>query len=154
MKMTKPIFIMIVLISMLSMSYAQRMGRGWGYHRNYMFDLNSPVMIQGLIVKVERLDLGRGRYANGIRLIVKSAKKELPIHIGPAAFLNSNNFEFKEGENVEIKAFKGIYNTNTAFFAIEVHKSGKNLVLRDNNGLPMWRWSLYKGRGRRGRRMY
>ncbi len=154
MKMTKPVFIMIILILMLSMSYAQRMGRGWGYHCNYMFDLNSPVMIQGLILKVEKLDLGRGRYANGIRLIMKSDKKEIPIYIGPAAFLNSNNFGFKEGETVKIKAFKGTNNTNTALFALEVHKSGKNLVLRDKNGLPMWRWSLYKGRGRRGRRMY
>jgi hypothetical protein len=111
-------------------------------------DAASQVELSGVIAKVENCNSGRGWYANGINLtVVDDGKQQSLVRLGPAAFLSTNNWAFKQGEKIIVKAFKGTGNFANEFFAAEVIRDGKNLLLRDEYGFPKWRQSLRKGRG-------
>ncbi|MCK4761801.1 MAG: hypothetical protein KAW12_06335 [Candidatus Aminicenantes bacterium] len=161
--MIKKITIVTMVILMTAvLAYSQ--GRGQGYNerplyrnrvnRLHTFDVTAAAAIEGKVTKVEKCIEGRGRYAAGVVLTVATGSQNALVRIGPAAYLNSNNWEFKQGETITIKAFKGTGKYEGEFFAAEVNQAGKQLILRDKDGLPQWRQSLQgKGRGQgRGRR--
>jgi hypothetical protein len=145
--------IAIITISMVTVSFGQR-----GYNRTHTFDVTTPVELSGKILKVETVKDTNGRYGRsggGIHLTIRTGDKQSLVNLGPAAFLSSNNWEFKTGEMVTVKAFNGTGNSNGQLFAASVTRGGQQLALRDANGLPMWRQSLNRkgqGKGRGGRR--
>ena len=145
----KTIFVSILIILMVTLSFGQR---GYGRYRVHTFDVTNPVAINGKIVKVETVRSSNRGYGTGIHLTVADEGTQTVVNMGPAAFLSSNNWEFKEGEKISVKAFKGTGNSSGQLFAAEITRTGKQLALRDNFGWPMWRQSLNKNRcgGRRG----
>jgi len=142
----KTIFIIVLTVSMITMAFAQWQGRNRA-NRVHTFDVTAPVDITGKITKVETVTNGKGRRGSGIHLTVADGDKQLPIRLGPSAYLDSNRWEFKEGENITVKAFKGTGNDNGVFFASQITRNGEQLTLRDQNGFPKW------SRGMNGQRM-
>jgi len=152
----KTILIAVITISMVTLSFGQR-----GFNRTHTFDVTAPVEINGKILKVETVKDGTGwygRFGGGIHLTIQSGDKQSLVHLGPAVFLDSNKWEFKTGEMVTMKVFKGTGKSSGQLFAASVTRGGQQLVLRDGNGFPMWRQSLKgkgqgrgQGRGRGGR---
>lgn len=156
-KMTKKTMLVLTIIALLvTLSFSQVLpprryaNRG---NRLHTFDVTVPVEVSGVITQVKNCNLGRGWYANGISLTVDDGNQQSLVHMGPIAYLNSYNWQFKQGEEIQLKAFKGTGNYTGELFAAEVIRNGKQLVLRDRYGFPMWRQSLKRGRGmgRRGR---
>ena len=145
----KTIFVSILIILMVTLSFGQR---GYGRYRVHTFDVTNPVAINGKIVKIETVRNSSRGYGTGIHLTVTDGDTQTVVNMGPAAFLSSNKWEFKEGDKISLKAFKGTGNNSGQLFAAEISRAGKQLVLRDNFGGPMWRQSLNKNRGggRRG----
>jgi len=121
---------------------------GYGNHRNYILDTTHPIVLEGKVIEVKQLALGTGRFANGISLVIKDIKQEILVHVGPIAYLNSLNLQFKTNGHYKLKIYKGTYVDKTAFFAAEVFQKEKKWLLRDNYGLPLWRLSRQGGRGR------
>jgi hypothetical protein len=142
----KTIFVSILVISLVTISFGQS-GQRWNV-RNWIhtFDVTAPVQIKGKIVKVETVRSSNRGYGTGIHLTVADRGTQTVVNMGPGAFLSSNNWEFKEGERISVKAYKGTGNSSGQLFAAEISRAGKQLVLRDNAGLPMWRQSLNKNR--------
>jgi len=147
----KTIFILVLTVLMITMTFARGQGRNRA-NRVHTFDVTAPVDITGKITKVESVTNGNGRYGSGIHLTIADGANQLPVRLGPSAYLGSNKWEFKEGENITVKAFKGTGNDNGVLFAAHITRNGEQLSLRDNNGLPMWRRSM-KGQGTGGNRM-
>ena len=150
----KTILILVITISMVTVSFGQQ-----GRNRTHTFDVTAPVELSGKILKVETVKDGRGWYGRsggGIHLTIQAGDKQSLVHLGPARFLDSNNWEFKAGEMVTVKAFKGTGKSNGQWFAAGVTRGGQQLVLRETNGSPMWRQSLNnrkgQGKGRGGQR--
>jgi hypothetical protein len=155
MNVKKLMIVSVVMFSLVALTFAQ--GRGMRpncrYYRYNQMDIVNPQTIEGEIVKVEVTQYGTGRYGEGIHLTVRSGKTETVTHLGPKAFLETNQVQFRQGDRVKITAFKGVYNDQTVFFASEVSAGGKTVMLRDNQGFPRWRASLdrpQRGYGRRG----
>jgi hypothetical protein len=146
----KTILITLLMISMVTVSFAQ-MGRGRNA-RNWWhtFDVTNPVEISGEIVKVDTITKGSGRYGTGIHLTIADNGKESLVSLGPSTYLVSNNWQFANGEKIKIRAFKGTGNDQGQLFAAEITRGGEQLLLRDQNGLPMWRQSLNRRGYRRG----
>jgi len=146
----KTIWIAAIIVAMVTMGFSQvqpqrrYLNRANRFHT---FDVAAQVGISGVIAKVENCTLGGGWYANGISLTIDDGKQKSVVRLGPVAFLGSNNWTFKQGEKVDIKAFKGTGNFANVFFAAQVNRGGKSLLLRDEYGFPMWRQSLRRGRG-------
>ncbi|MCK5057802.1 MAG: hypothetical protein KAT34_14175 [Candidatus Aminicenantes bacterium] len=149
--MTKKMILVVTIIAaMVTLSFTQvQPQRRYAnrVNRVHTFDAASQVELSGVIAKVENCNSGRGWYANGINLTVDDGKQQSLVRLGPAAFLSTNNWAFKQGEKIIVKAFKGTGNFANEFFAAEVIRDGKNLLLRDEYGFPKWRQSLRKGRG-------
>ena len=148
----KTIFISLIAVLMVTMTFAQGRGRNRAANRAHTFDVAAPVDISGKITKVEPVTNGQGRCGSGIHLTVDDGANQLPVRLGPSAYLDSNKWEFKEGENITVKAFKGIGNDNGALFAAQVTRNGEQLTLRNKNGIPMWSRGK-NGQGTRGNRM-
>ena len=148
----KTMLIMIIVVSMAMLSFGQ------GRNRVHTFDVTTPVEVSGKIIKVETVKAttgGYGRYSGGIHLTIQQGDKQSVVHLGPAAYMNSNNWEFKEGEMVTVNAYNGTGNYSGQLFAADVTRNGKQLTLRDKDGFPMWRQSMNrrgqgKGKGRGG----
>ncbi|MGD2092236.1 MAG: hypothetical protein PVH61_39075 [Candidatus Aminicenantes bacterium] len=147
-KKTILIAVIIVLTVTSSFTQVQPQRRYWNRaNRLHTFDVSTPIQISGVIVKVENCNTGMGWYANGINLTVENGKQQSLVRLGPVAYLGAANRVFKQGDKVIVKAFEGTGNYAGEFFAAEVTRDGKNLLLRDQYGFPMWRQSLRGGRG-------
>lgn len=136
----KTIFIILLLaVTMVTMTFAQQ-GRGRNRAANpvHTFDVTAPVDITGKIVKVESVSNGTGRYGTGLHVTVESNGNQFPVRLGPSAFVNTNNWELKEGQEIQVRAYKGTGNDNGAWFAAEINHGGQQLTLRDKNGIPLW----------------
>ena len=148
MNIKKLMIVSLVVLAMTTVVFSQGRGRGLCYRQ---IQVQSPVMIEGKIVKIETFDYGKGRYGQGLHLFVQNNGQESEIHLGPQAWLNNRGLQLKQGDTVKIKAYQGtLYNGNPALFAAEVTgpKGGEAIMLRDKNGFPMWRQSLSRGQGR------
>jgi hypothetical protein len=146
----KTILIAAIIAAMVTLSFSQvQPQRRYANRANRMhtFDVSTPIEISGVIVKVGNCNSGMGWYANGINLTVENGKQQSLVRLGPAAYLGTANWVFKQGDKVVIRAFKGTGNYANEFFAAEVTRDGKNLLLRDKYGFPLWRQSLKGGRG-------
>ena len=69
------------------------------------------------------------------------------VSVGPKFYLDSQNWQLKKGDQVTIKAFRGIEDSKGLFFASEVIRNGEKLMLRDKEGFSMWRRNLRRGPG-------
>jgi hypothetical protein len=87
-----------------------------------------------------------GRYGSGsgTRIILKTEKENLEVHVGPTAFVTQSGFTFAKGDQVEVVGSRVRFGDAEVLLAREVQKEGKTLVVRDANGVPKW------SRARRG----
>jgi hypothetical protein len=148
MNIKKMMIVTLVVLAMTTAVFSQGRGRGICYRQ---IQVQTPVVIEGKIIKIGTFDYGRGRYGEGLHLFVLNNGQESEIHLGPQTWLNNQGLDLKQGDKVKIKVYKGtLYNGNPALFAAEVTgpKGGKSIMLRDANGFPMWRQSLRGGKGR------
>lgn len=146
----KTLSIVTVIAALVTLSFAQAQPQPQYANRAgrlHTFDVSTAVEISGVIAKVENCNLGTGQYANGINLTVDDGKQQAIVRLGPIAYLNDNNWTFKQGDKIIVKAFNGTGDFAGEFFASEVILGGKSLLLRDRYGLPLWRQSLRGGRG-------
>lgn len=146
----KTILVLTIIAVMVTLAFGQaQFPRRYAnrVNRLHTFDAAAPVQISGVIAKVDNCTSGRGWYANGITLTVDDGSQQSIVHLGPIAYLDSNNWIFNQGDKITLNAFKGTGNFTGQFFASDVARNGKQLLLRDKYGFPMWRQSLRRGRG-------
>ncbi len=147
MNIKKSMIVSLVVLAMTTVVFGQGRGRWLCYRQMHV---QSPKLIEGKIVKIETVNYGKGRFGQGIHLLVQNNSQESEVHLGPQAWLDNQGLQLKPGDTVKIKAYRGIlYNGNPGIFAAELTgaNGGKTIILRDKNGFPMWRWSLDRGRG-------
>ena len=151
----KLLFSLVIIASMITMSFAQAGNQRFLQRQNLRanrfqtFDTANPVEINGSIAKVTRSNRGYGRYRDGLELLIFTGEKNLSVRLGPVAFLDSNNWHFKKGDKIQVTAFKGTGQSKGNFFAAKIQMKGKTLILRDKDGIPAWRFSNLRRRGRR-----
>jgi hypothetical protein len=142
------VLIMVLAVTMVTMTFAQGRGRNRAANPVHTFDVTAPADITGKIVKVETVSNGTGRYGTGIHLTVESNGTQIPVRLGPSGYFNTNNWEFKEGQEIKVRAYKGTGNDNGMWFAAEINSSGQQLTVRDKNGIAMWSRSMNGGNNR------
>jgi hypothetical protein len=116
-----------------------RHSAGWGSGSQYgrLYDLQTIETISGKIVSIERMTPMSGM-SHGIRLMVKTAKETIPIHLGPQWYVTNQDIQLQVNDRVDIKGSRITFNGKPAIIAAEVKKGDKILTLRDSNGLPLW----------------
>lgn len=116
-----------------------RHNAGWGSGSQYsrLYDPQTIETISGKIISIERITPMQGM-SHGIRLMVKTAKETIPVHLGPEWYVTNQDMQLQINERVEIKGSRITFNGKPAIIATEVKKGDKILTLRDSNGLPLW----------------
>ena len=150
-------FLSVLLLVLLVGEASAQMGRGqrrgsggWGMGTKYsrMYNPSTVETVKGEITKIDKITPFSGMYY-GIHVFVKTDKGELSVHLGPGWFIENQDTRINVGDKVEIKGSQIVFNGEPTIIAAEVRKGEHVLVLRDENGFPVWAgWR--RGGGMRG----
>lgn len=118
-------------------AFAQRAMRG-GYAGQY----NSQTVetVSGEVISVDKVTYGRRGYT-GIHLLLKTDNGEIPVHLGPSWYIEHQSMKVVPHDVVEVTGSRVIYGGKPALIAAEVKKGNESLLLRNKEGLPLWRRS-------------
>ncbi len=149
------VLVVFALTAMISLSDAQpwrgwKGGGGWGYKSQYqrMYNPQTVTTIKGVVEAVEQITPVKGM-SYGIHLKVKTDAETLPVHLGPAWFIERQDIKIEKGDTIEVLGSKITYNNAPAIIAAQVTKGETVLTLRDNNGIPVWAGTgMGRGKGR------
>lgn len=146
---TKGIIGLLAILALLTTSaavFAQPMpGGGWGTGSAYnrLYNPSTVETMSGEVVKVDRLAPIKGM-SYGVHLQLKTDKETIPVHLGPAWYIDRQKINIRQGDKIEVTGSRVTFNGAPAIIASEVRKGDAVLKLRDTNGIPVW-----SGRGGR-----
>jgi hypothetical protein len=112
---------------------------GWGMKGTYqrMYNPATVESLSGEVVSVDKITPMKGM-RSGIHLILKTDKGTIPVHLGPAWFIERLDTKIEKGDRIEVKGSKVSIGGKPAIIAAEVKKGESVLVLRDSAGVPVW----------------
>jgi len=112
---------------------------GWGMGAQYqrMFDPGTVETLSGVVTSIDKMVLRKGM-SSGIHLQLKAETGTLPVHLGPAWFVERLDTRIDKGDKLEIKGSRVTIEGKPAIIAAEVTKGDSVLVLRDASGVPAW----------------
>lgn len=108
-----------------------------------MFDPKTVTTIKGSVECLAKFP--QKRAGSDLELIyqgvvLQSAKGRFPVFLGPRWYLNKQKVQVKAGDKVEVIASRqNMGGKNVLFVAREVTVNGNTLMLRDEQGKPLWR---------------
>ena len=112
---------------------------GWGPKTNYgrMYNTETVETISGEITSVDKITPGKGM-SYGIHAVLKTDGTTLPIHLGPGWFIENQDITIEASDKVEITGSKITFEGKPAIIAARIKKGDEILILRDENGFPVW----------------
>jgi hypothetical protein len=114
-------------------------GGGWGpdthYHR--MYNPDTVENITGEVVAIDTITPMKGM-GYGVHMIVKTDKETISVHLGPSWYIENQDVRIESGDQIEVKGSRIMFDDSPAIIAAEVKKENEVLILRDENGLPLW----------------
>ena len=172
MKNFKVLLVFMVVIGLTTLTFAQ--GRGQGKSRgqgkgrgqgqnsssesfvqpcfgmNPTLNLSAPILIEGKVTMIDTVRFGED-IGNGIHLSIEGKGGRSVLHIGPESYFKEKEIVFKSGDQFKGIVYKGEYNKKPALFAADIEINGEKILLREKNGIPLWKDSLRskKGQGKR-----
>jgi hypothetical protein len=136
--------VVFLLLFVASLSFAQqwqgwRGSGGWGMGTNYqrMYNAATVETLSGTVVSIEKITPSRGMYY-GIHLILKTDKETIPVHLGPAWYVERLDTKIEKGDHIQVSGSRVTFDGKPAIIAAEVGKGDTILKLRDDNGFPLW----------------
>jgi hypothetical protein len=109
-------------------------GRGPG-GRGY--DPSTVETVSGQVVAVEHVPAGKGR-SGGVHFTLKTDRETLPVHLGPAWYLDKQKVRVERHDHVEVEGSRISFEGKPAIIARQVKKGGATLILRNEAGIPAW----------------
>ena len=117
-------------------------GRGPGPAAR-QYNTNTVETVRGKVVSVEKTAPPQDR-GYGVHLVLKTDKETIPVHLGPASYLEKQKPRIEGNDTVEVTGSRVTLNEKPAIVAAKVKKGTEVLALRDETGRPLW-----AGTGRR-----
>jgi hypothetical protein len=116
-----------------------RGGGGWepGSQYNRSYKVATVETVSGVVVRLERLTPKTGM-CSGIRLVLKTNKETLPVHLGPAWFVENQDTRIKPNDTVEVTGSRIAFDGVPTIIAASVMRGNDLLSLRDMDGRPHW----------------
>jgi hypothetical protein len=138
------VFISILMLLYAADSYAQggmgwKGSGGWGMGTAYgkMFNPETIETLSGEVVSVDKIKPIRGM-SYGIHLKLKTDNGIIPVHLGPAWFIENQDIKVEPKDKVEILGSRITFDGKPAVIAAKIKKGDETLELRDENGFPVW----------------
>lgn len=117
---------------------------GWGTGNQYgmMYKVDTIETLQGEVMTIETF-VPRPRMSTGVHMVLKTNKETIPVHLGPAWFVENQDMAIDPKDKVEVKGSRITFEGKPAIIAMKVVKGDKVLKLRDKDGFPAW--AAWKG---------
>ena len=106
------------------------------------YDVAKEVTIKGAVEEIKEVPNPKGQV--GIYLMVKSGGEILEVRLCPNSFLKEFEVAFKKGDQLTITGSKVRVDEKDVILAREIEFGNDKIVLRDQQGVPVWTW-LTKG---------
>lgn len=143
-KVIGTLFVMLLAIACATTVSAAPWGGGrgsggWGAQGAYgrLYNPATVESVNGQVVAVERVTPMKGMGA-GIHLKLRTDKETIPVHLGPAWYIERLDAQIEKGDKVEVKGSRVTVAGQPAIIAAEVKKGDALLKLRDDGGIPAW----------------
>jgi hypothetical protein len=140
------LFMMLsVFVSAQPFSYSG--SGGWGPN-SVLGKAYNPRSVETIKGKVESIDYvtPQGTTSRGVVMTVNTERALIPVHLGPAWFIASQDQRIEPGDTVEVTGSVVTYQEKPVMIASQVVKGDEELRLRAENGRPMWNaWSKQTG---------
>lgn len=121
------------ILAMTVFAIAQQ-GQGRGGRK---YDPATETTVTGKIEEVKQIP-GPGGGPGGVHLLIISSQGKVEAQLGPARFIEKQEFKFAKGDQVEIVGSKVKGAEVETVIAREIKKDGKVLTLRNAQGIPVW----------------
>ena len=136
----------IVLVLALAGALAPALPRGAlaqradAYRR--LYDPNTVETVSGRVVSIEHIVHGRRGYY-GEHLVLSTHQGRLVEHLGPGWFMEKQALQITPHEELNITGSRVLLGGKSALIAARVVKGNETRVLRNAQGLLVWRGSRY-----------
>jgi hypothetical protein len=111
-----------------------------------MYDSQTVEIVRGRILRLDFVTPMRGM-SPGVLLALGTVRGELPVHLGPAWFIENQNRELLRGDKVEVTGSRVIVEGQVVLMAALVSKGDGVLALRHLDGFPVWSGWRQRGEG-------
>ncbi|MCW9705861.1 hypothetical protein [Fodinibius salsisoli] len=127
----------MALLSVGGIAYA--IVKSLKYARTYRRPFNPETYqeIEGKVLSVEHSN-ERSDEEQGVYLIVQTPDETLPVHLGPAWYINRQRKLPKAGEKITVKGSRTDYHKQQVMVAAQIQRDSMRLGLRDSDGNPYW----------------
>jgi hypothetical protein len=105
--------------------------------RMRLYDPDTLQTVSGEVLNVTQTSSRSGQ-GYGVHLWVKTAQETIEVHLGPAWYLDQQNFSIEVGDRLDIQGSRITDAGILIIIANQVKKGEDVLILRDQNGLPVW----------------
>jgi sporulation protein YlmC with PRC-barrel domain len=105
---------------------------------NQKYDASKVTTINGTITNVQHAAPMSGMGQGVILTVQEDSGKSCRVHLGPANFVERQNFTFNTGEKITVTGSRITIDNNEVVMARDVNLNGKTLRLRDQGGQPLW----------------
>ena len=118
-----------------TLAQARRGAGGGPLARTY--DTNTVETIRGEVLSVEKASPPQDR-GYGIHLVLKTDKETIPVHLGPASYVEQQAPRIEPKDNVEVTGSRVTLEGKSALIAAQIKIGNHVLKLRDEAGRPAW----------------
>lgn len=126
-------------------------GRGLGpAMQGRIYDPQTEVTVKGKVTEVgtyPSMGPGAARGMNYRGVSLKTDQGDMIVHLGPAWYMDEQKLAVGKGDTLEVTGAKTTQDGKPVMLAREFTQNGKKTVLRNNQGIPVWRG---QGPGRGG----
>jgi hypothetical protein len=131
--------LVVLLTGVSAMAQGMGGGGGWGMRGDYqrMYNPATVETLSGEVVGVDRVAPLRGM-GMGVHLSLKTPRETIPVHLGPAWFVERLELKIAKGDRIQVKGSRVVMSGKAAIIAAEVKKGDALLQLRDAAGIPVW----------------
>jgi len=96
------------------------------------YDVASEGLVAGVIYSVMR------HSGMDVQLTIGAGEQSFEVVVAPKDWLDGKQVVFRTGERVEIVGARSDPGSTNSIVAREIHTADQTIVLRDNQGRPLW----------------
>jgi len=129
------IYFLLAWIMITTVVFAQGRGRGQGPR----YDASAEATFSGTVQEIKTLD---AMCHSSTHIILKTEQGNTEVALGPSKFLADQKLQLSKNDQVQVVGAKVNTRRGEMFVARQITAGGKELTLRNGNGVPVWPRSM------------